>query len=158
MAEIASCKVCSACKVEKPLSDYGKQPRYRDGYRNQCNRCRSLATAAYFKTPAGKESIKRTRACPQWREKAAWKKREEKHGISRYEYDAMLASQGGCCAICRRDNPGTSKGLDTFHIDHCHVTGRIRGLLCQGCNTSLGKLGDTPEALLRAYQYVSANL
>ena len=59
-----------------------------------------------------------------------------KYGITIEQYDAILASQGGLCAICGTDK---AHGFnDTFHVDHDHLTGRIRGLLCFACNRRLG--------------------
>lgn len=54
------------------------------------------------------------------------------HGITVEQYEAMLAKQGGKCAMCHRPFRRTP------HIDHCHKTGRVRGLLCAGCNVAVG--------------------
>lgn len=56
---------------------------------------------------------------------------EETYGLTLEEYDALLAAQGGKCAIC--------KGTRTYNlqVDHCHKTGFTRGLLCKGCNKRL---------------------
>lgn len=59
------------------------------------------------------------------------------YGISVSDYERMLASQGGKCAICGRDKSG-KKAWRSFSIDHCHSTGRVRGLLCTPCNVHLG--------------------
>ena len=73
------------------------------------------------------------------------------------DYDEMFEAQDGDCALCgrpeTRKNPKTGEVL-RLAVDHCHVTGRVRGLLCCNCNTGLGKLGDTPEALEKALAYV----
>lgn len=63
-------------------------------------------------------------------------------------YDAMLASQGGSCVICREvpDN--------TFHVDHCHATGRVRGILCGACNNALGLFKDETNRLRAAIEYL----
>ena len=71
------------------------------------------------------------------------------YGITLADYDAMLEEQDGCCAICKTD---TIKGR--FAIDHCHKTGKVRGLLCFDCNTGIGKLKDDPSLLLTAYEYL----
>jgi hypothetical protein len=60
------------------------------------------------------------------------------YGLTVHEFDAILARQGNACGICRRSFRGTP------HIDHCHLTGWVRGLLCGGCNTGLGSFGDNP--------------
>lgn len=65
----------------------------------------------------------------------------------------MLDAQGGGCAICGERNPkGKHSG---FHVDHCHKTGRVRGILCHGCNVSLGHFKDDPALLRRAAEYVT---
>jgi hypothetical protein len=48
----------------------------------------------------------------------------------------------------------TPQGRGTFHVDHCHETGKIRGLLCHSCNTGIGKLGDNLEGLQKAVSYL----
>lgn len=64
------------------------------------------------------------------------------YGIGIAEYDAMLSAQNGCCAICGTDKAGKAADQASrfFCIDHCHETGKIRGLLCVACNTRLGYL------------------
>ena len=70
----------------------------------------------------------------------------KEHGMTRDEYDLLLEQQDGCCAICQKRK--------TLHIDHCHTTGEVRGLLCIGCNTALGKLGDDLKGLRAAVAYL----
>lgn len=64
------------------------------------------------------------------------------YGIAISDYDKMLAAQNGRCAICGTTNAGkeTKTGKRFFAVDHCHETGKIRGLLCVACNTRLGYL------------------
>jgi hypothetical protein len=73
-------------------------------------------------------------------------------GLGVEDYDAMLMHQDGGCAICRRP-PDPSRRLA---VDHCHATGRVRGLLCGTCNTALGQMRDDPELLRRAIEYLTA--
>lgn len=73
------------------------------------------------------------------------------YGLKRPEYDRMLADQGGVCAICGTDNWGNNRGPS---VDHDHVTGKIRGLLCANCNSSLGFLRDSIEVATRVVQYL----
>lgn len=75
------------------------------------------------------------------------------YGLEPDQYDAMVASQQGRCAICRTDQPGgQSKG--GWHVDHEHATGRVRGLLCTRCNQALGLFDDDPARLRAAVEYL----
>lgn len=71
------------------------------------------------------------------------------YGITLAEYNVLLESQGGVCAACggkEMVRPGRSKraadSTPMLNVDHCHRTGKIRGLLCSGCNQALGNLND----------------
>jgi hypothetical protein len=75
------------------------------------------------------------------------------YGITPEEYTALLLSQNGRCAICRADGPG--RGHQNFCVDHDHQTGEVRGLLCHKCNRAIGLLGDAPETVQAAYEYLS---
>lgn len=64
-----------------------------------------------------------------------------KYGISMADYERMDAEQGGVCAICKREQmQQTRNGTKPLHVDHCHTTGKVRGLLCKECNTALGHI------------------
>jgi hypothetical protein len=75
---------------------------------------------------------------------------KRRFGISAAEYGALLAKQGGACAICRR------RSKYRLCVDHCHLTGRIRGLLCYSCNLALGHLKDDQASLVAALAYLGA--
>jgi len=76
-------------------------------------------------------------------------------GLTLGQYNEMLKEQGGSCAVCEQ-KPTTIR----LAVDHDHVTGTIRGLLCIGCNTTVGKLRDSPELVekLRRYLYKHSQL
>jgi hypothetical protein len=74
-------------------------------------------------------------------------------GITPEEYEQILALQGGMCAVC--DRAGGNRLGDNLHIDHCHVTGALRGLLCTHCNLAIGQLRDDADLIRRAAEYVS---
>jgi hypothetical protein len=86
------------------------------------------------------------------RERAwTWKLRNT-YGISPQDYDALLTAQSGCCAICGAPK---SNGVGwQFHIDHNHITGTVRGLLCLKCNVGLGHFDDRVDLLERAIAYL----
>lgn len=76
-----------------------------------------------------------------------YRKIKRLYGISEDEYLALCEMQGGRCAIC-------DKAVPVLAVDHCHETGAVRGLLCSFCNTGIGHLGDDPDILERAKQYL----
>jgi hypothetical protein len=84
----------------------------------------------------------------------------ERHGITREQYLAMLASQGEVCAICERTSPGEFFGRWAIDHDHRCCPGQtscgrcIRGLLCRACNMGLGQFGDDPNQLMSAAAYL----
>ncbi|WP_432169062.1 endonuclease VII domain-containing protein [Streptomyces sp. 1222.5] len=77
-----------------------------------------------------------------------------RYKITAEAYAALLHAQDGACAICRAASPGTSHGF--WHVDHCHTSGKVRGLLCSTCNTGLGSFRDHPVYLRRAADYLEA--
>lgn len=81
--------------------------------------------------------------------------RMRKYGISIERYEQMLAEQNGACAICGSPDNG-DKPTDRFHVDHCHTTGIVRGLLCLSCNHGLGKFKDSVESLRSAIRYLES--
>jgi hypothetical protein len=118
----------------------------------------------FYRTPVNKRG--RTAACkaclfgrrerwrgefPTYADKSRDNHLKRKYGINTAQYVAMKAAQGGVCAICGTDDPGR-KG--EFHVDHCHATGVVRGLLCITCNQALGLLYDSPDLMEAAAAYV----
>jgi len=74
------------------------------------------------------------------------------YGITVEQYDEMLVAQNYVCAIC-----GDKDENKRLHVDHCHASGRVRGLLCRGCNLGLGKFKDNVETMFAAIKYLSKN-
>ena len=73
--------------------------------------------------------------------------RARKYGMFPGQYEEMYGSQRGLCAICLEPHVKLS-------IDHCHKTGKVRGLLCKKCNLVLGMVNDSEEILLSAMNYL----
>lgn len=123
-------------------------------------------------TPERKKFMKEYRLQPHQREKEkasgrAYKKRNPDVGKNGYlkrnykitldQYNQMLLDQNLVCAICLKEETSVDKKLGKVKdlaVDHCHTTGKVRGLLCWKCNTSLGKL-DSIEYLQRAIDYLN---
>ena len=96
-------------------------------------------------TPAGRETVSH----------GTLMSRFSRHGLTLDQYHAIVEKQDFRCAICGvvpEDNYGGSH--DGFHIDHHHVTRRVRGLLCQHCNVGIGMLKDSPEVCTAAAGYL----
>jgi hypothetical protein len=73
-------------------------------------------------------------------------------GISECDYNKMLQKQNNCCSICNVNKADIKRD---FAIDHCHITGEIRGLLCANCNTGIGMLKDDINILIKAIEYLT---
>lgn len=73
-----------------------------------------------------------------------------RYGITVDEYNVMLKAQGGVCKICRNE----CDKRDVLSVDHCHKTGKVRGLLCHKCNAGLGAFGDNPNLVAAAAFYL----
>lgn len=77
-----------------------------------------------------------------------------KYGITIEEYEAKLAAQGGVCMLCGTPAPGGIKAASRLHVDHDHVTGLNRDLLCMNCNRGLGYFKDDPALMRAAAEYI----
>lgn len=130
-------KVCSQCGALKPAADFVRSNHEQDRHAARCNECREVLRKA-----------KQARMKKPYDAGAALRR---KYGISQKQYDDLLAAQGYGCAICKRPPDGPKKPLN---VDHDHVTGRIRGLLCAPCNTALGFLRDSPMFCRAAAVYL----
>ena len=119
--------------------------------------CRSRGYAAYAKDGLNyhQRAYRKLRADPErWsieNDRRYFRAVRRKYGLTREAYEALLAHQDGRCAICG--------GVPTkrLRVDHCHQTGKVRGLLCDLCNSGIGKLRDDPDRLARAIEYLQTN-
>ena len=79
------------------------------------------------------------------------------YGLTLDDYNRMLAEQNGVCAICKQPEKARTNGglgVRALAVDHCHATGKVRGLLCSHCNKAIGSLQDSVEILLAAAYYL----
>jgi len=100
-------------------------------------------------------------AARRWKRKHRDKIRYERllirYGISKEQYLLLLEQQNQKCAICKNDETALhnfSKKKQHLAVDHCHKTGKVRGLLCQDCNRGIGKFHDDPTRLQNAVDYL----
>lgn len=146
-------RLCKECQTEKPVEEFQnsrcckicfekRQAYWREHRRN------------YLKTYTKSEKFKKANAEYQARKKAedpeAWRARNKlwRYNMTLEHYRKMLEDQKGLCGICERDI--TQKN----HIDHCHETGEVRGLLCHVCNQGLGAFNDSIPGLEAAIEYL----
>lgn len=129
------------CKSHKHLSDVVRE---RDRARNTPERIAKVAArvAEQRITPEGKEDERRwaanKRAKPGHAERQAESTYKCRYGVSREEATALLAFQNGTCALCPKQLTELGKGKLQGRLDHCHLSGGVRGILCARCNVLLG--------------------
>lgn len=130
-AEISE-KICSKCKRVKSVDEFYRCPSSLDGRRSSCIDC----------------VLKANRQSPA-------QKHRKYQNPRRANYKSMFETQNGLCAICGQPQTVVNQwGTKSLHVDHCHVTGQVRGLLCCNCNIGLGYFKDNPELMRNAAEYV----
>ena len=85
---------------------------------------------------------------------------KKRFGITLEDFNSMMESQSGVCKICKSPEltiDHRTKTVRNLAVDHCHTTGKIRGLLCTNCNRALGLFKDSPELLQAALLHISLN-
>lgn len=168
-------KTCTRCGQSKPGSAMGRDKRRADGISSFCKTCHQAASVAWQK--ANPERLNATR-------RARYAKRKDEinatrraaydgaavrgqrllylYGLTVDAYDALLAKQGGGCAIC---GVKPEAGDRAFHVDHDHAccpkaptcTKCTRGILCHGCNTALTMIENNPQWAANAHAYLEGS-
>lgn len=144
-------RTCTRCKRTKLIDAFGPNRRCRGGKSRRCRVCEAARQRRW------------TRANPgRWKGRDPLYFREKKlrrtYGLSLADYEQMLLSQGGVCAICGRPEQREMYNKPRrLAVDHNHKTGRVRGLLCAACNGRLGALENTEwrsaaEAYLKRHE------
>lgn len=131
-------KKCSACEVEKVDEEF--YTRKSGGLSSLCRSCGKTVCRQRYSSKTEE----------YWASNLL-----HKYGLTSAQYASMLASQGGKCAnqACRRP-PGRRR----LNVDHCHKTGVVRGLLCDGCNKGLGLFQDDPSRLRGMATYLDSTI
>ena len=144
-------KECVGCHEVLPLSAFSKRAASRDGLQPRCRPCDSEQAARWKDANPDRVLDARLR---------------RDFGITLDEYKALLTEQGGVCAICGQPpttvfgrpsgRPGKQgrQRIPQLVVDHDHVTGQIRGLLCVPCNRGIGFLKDDPAIVRFALKYL----
>lgn len=164
-----SAKECRKCGEVKTLESYHNSVNTKDGRYAMCKQCVCAKNTAWRNANKGKVAeCKKRYALRNWeairkhqREYMATRKVEaaeyrrrwnlaKRYGITMEQYADMFDAQGGVCAVCRQ-------ARNRMVVDHDHVTGRVRGILCQRCNVCLGGLGDNLDGVMKAVRYLSGS-
>ncbi|MEU9196437.1 endonuclease VII domain-containing protein [Streptomyces hundungensis] len=181
MSELHQGRKCSRCKRTLARDTFASNKSMPDGLQAYCREC----SAEYYRqrqeaegrtvrvkvaVPAGH---KHCRGCGEVKPHSEWHRRNSapdglasrckackasvgpaghlrrKYGMTEADREIMIAEQQGVCCICL--------SAAAIHVDHCHTTGRVRGVLCFNCNTGLGLLGENPDTIRRAAAYLEGN-
>ena len=153
-------KKCTKCGKTKRESEFYKAKDRKSGFQAWCKMCCSTYRKSYANKPENRKKLVQYAAKRGATRKGKLEQRRKtikhKYGITLKDYDQMLETQNGACAICHRFETRCHQNgsVKRLAIDHNHKTGKVRGLLCEKCNHALGLLGDTKEVLLRAALYL----
>jgi hypothetical protein len=137
-------KTCKVCGESKPLDHFYVQEKDGRSYHHSyCKPCHKEARRQWHFTAAGQKAHRRQTL-------------RQKYDVSLEEYANLLASQNGVCAICQEPEKAKNRAgsIRLLAVDHCHASGKIRGLLCFECNRGLGAFRDNPKLLSDAIDYL----
>jgi hypothetical protein len=156
---------CLLCKVDKDRSEFYRQPRRKDGLFPYCKSCSNSKSAQWRRDNPDASKAIATRGRDRHRiTSKAWKMKYF-YGITRDQYESMLAAQDGKCAIetCGREIVNAFSALrvplrQIACIDHDHVSGKVRALLCHRCNYVVGCAEKHPDIITSAQAYIRRHL
>ena len=132
-------KYCPACKKDKPIDEFYKRKRNKNGYADYCKLCEHDYKKNRYATNS------------KYRFKIINNGLKCNHNITPEEYILIYNAQEGKCAICGKSQSILKSALC---IDHDHITGKFRGLLCTKCNIAVGNFDDSIINLKSAISYI----
>lgn len=166
-------KTCTECKVKKLADEFYPNKNAATGLSSYCKRCWNVVIKKryYNKEYAAKRKkiyvAKHTDKViqgrkdyylsnkPEIRRKAREKELVVKYDLTREQYLKMFSDQSFQCAVCSGEVVPFTRNA---HVDHCHTTGKVRGILCKPCNQGLGFFRDDQTRLLNAVSYLKNSL
>ena len=154
-------KWCYGCKAIRPNVVFTKNSASKDGLSSECRPCKKIRAKNYYtkniekikdkaKTAAARLRARAYTRTPKARRTIFNGHLKRKFGITADQYEGMFRRQNGACAICR----GINLNGKRLCVDHDHRTGIVRALLCDVCNTTLGKVGESIEILTALSEYI----
>jgi hypothetical protein len=127
-------KQCKKCGIEKPLSEFHKNKATKDGVQTYCAICSNAIKKDWRKANINLVVDYRIRS---------------RYGITLFKKKTMFFNQNNGCDICKKE-----LSLKYTVVDHCHITGKVRGLLCNSCNSVIGFAKDSTNILKSAILYL----
>lgn len=144
-------RICTKCSQFKEWENFSiNKSNGLNGRKSVCKPCTNKAERA---------RNRRYRQCPkkseELRQKFFEKNLKVSYNLTLSDYEQILEDQNNSCAVCGLSNDEYfKKHNQQLCVDHCHKTGKVRGLLCRVCNSGLGKLGDTSDGVYKGYTYL----
>lgn len=138
---------CTKCKEEKTVGEMSIDKGRRGGVSSWCKSCRADSSRKWQAKSPKKFRKKEGKPYLENRDYAL----KYRYNLSLFEYEQLLEQQGYACAICGKDSREMTYHL---HVDHCHSSGEVRGLLCAPCNVYLGYIRDNSDILQKAVSYL----
>lgn len=175
-------KICCTCHQEKATTEFYHNWSRPDGWAIQCKECNRIGVRKYTDAHRDRRNANHREYCKRHPDRVLARKRKyreahpevfkrlqkafydrnpgkhrwylvkSKYGITEQEWTTLFVSQGSCCAICGATCPGVNNAI--WQTDHDHNTGKIRGILCHGCNLSIGQFSDSPNTICKAIAYL----
>lgn len=142
-------KSCTVCKQTKPIEEFGRrggQTRFAHHVKSRCKLCERDQAREYKRKKALEDPLAARRYWLMF-----------KYGLTLEQYAKMLEEQGGVCKICEKPESYIDVRFGKIRplvVDHCHTTGKVRGLLCNNCNTGLGQVADNIQWFEKAIAYL----
>lgn len=143
-------KICNTCFINKPLEEYHLASSKKTTRRNKCKVCQAKYIQEYKAKnyeklkEAWRESSKKYHCAEKTRAKTL-----KKYGLTVDCFESLSKLQNNKCKICKLEKK--------LVVDHCHTTNKVRGLLCNQCNTALGLLKDSISNMYSAIDYLDSN-
>lgn len=147
-------KTCNDCNIKKPLDEFNVVRKNKNGtlcYNSKCKICNNIRTLERYHKLSKEDKLKRRKVSydnlgfdyfKSWRLNKHYK-------LTLDDFNLMIENQNGKCYLCEQPISGKQ-----IKVDHNHVTGQVRKLLCHNCNTSLGLMKENPDLLIKAAEYL----
>jgi len=146
---------CSKCEEFKDYEFFRKRPTLKRGYHSWCKECERIHQKLRYDKKPKKEKVIVKVEPEVIKFNAKVRMLKHRYKLDYDDYVLMYENQNKSCAIC-----GIEKQLGSVNgllVDHCHSTGKVRGLLCNRCNSAIGQLQDDITILMNAINYLNKN-